>query len=92
MIVETLYEFCGVARVLFTRIGANLVDRRPIELARRAIESARVLKDGRDGISYLIAAKRNGILTALTDSYEEEIKRQVGASSLEEALAKIGQG
>ena len=41
----------------------------------------------RDGISYLVAAKQNGIVTPLMADYEREILRQTGGRSLEEALA-----
>jgi hypothetical protein len=91
VLIEELADFHGVATVLYTRIGTNLTDRSPASLARFAINSARALRDRRDGISYLIAAKRNGIRTPLSPAYEDEIKRQTEASSLEEALMKIGQ-
>jgi len=39
-----------------------------------------------DGISYLIAAKSNGIVTPLSSVYEEEILRMTGADNLESAL------
>ena len=53
-----------------------------------ALASARSPKValGLDGISYLIAAKRYGIVTPLSLEYEEEIKKRSGAPNLEEAL------
>lgn len=92
VIVESHGNFHGVTVVLYTRIGINIIARDAKSLAELAIASARALSDGRDGISYLMAAKRNGIRTSLTDAYENEIKRQAGASSLEEALEKISKG
>jgi hypothetical protein len=44
---------------------------------------------GRDSISYLIDAKRNGITMHLSDAYEQEILRRTQAYDLNEALRKI---
>lgn len=50
---------------------------------------AMTLDDGRHGISYLIDAKKHGIKTTkLSDAYEEEIKKALGAKDLTEALHK----
>jgi hypothetical protein len=89
--IECLENFHGVGAVLYTRIGANI---RPVtaqRLAELAISSARSGKitEGRDGISYLIAALRNGISTPMSAAYAQEIKRQVGASTLCEALKHV---
>lgn len=85
IVVERLVDFHGVDTVLYTRIGANIDGLSPRTLARLAVRSARELDDGRDGISYLIAAKRNAITTPLSNAYEDEIKIQTGGSNLEEA-------
>ena len=45
------------------------------------------MQDGKDGISYLIDAKRCGIQTQLSPDYEKEILRLTGTDSLEAALA-----
>jgi hypothetical protein len=45
--------------------------------------------NGQDGISYLMRAKENGIVTPLSGAYEEEIKRRLNATDLEEALRKV---
>ena len=60
------------------------------QLAEFAVTSAgdRRVPDGRDGISYLISAKKAGIRTPLMPDYEKEILRITGAATLEEALAK----
>jgi hypothetical protein len=55
-------------------------------LADLAIESAKKLDNGKDGISYLISAKANGIETPLSPGYEEAIIRRLSASGLEDAL------
>ena len=60
-------------------------------LACLAIESAKAGAGAleKDGIRYLIDAKRNGIQTPLTDGYEREILRQTGTQSLEETLRSV---
>jgi hypothetical protein len=76
----------GVPVVLAARFPSNITPLTPEHLAGLAIESARRERGGRDGISYLINAKRNGIVTPLSPGYEQAILRQTGASSLENAL------
>jgi hypothetical protein len=60
-----------------------------VHLAELAIKSARLERTGRDGITYLIDAKRNGIVTPLSVDYEQEILRRTQTSNLHEALRKI---
>ena len=88
VLVERLEKFHNIDVVLYTKIGANIDPLTPQKLARLAIDSARSEAgvQGRDGISYLIAAKRNGIQTPLMPEYEEEILREVRATNLEDAL------
>jgi hypothetical protein len=47
------------------------------------------LDNGRDGISYLLDAKRNGIVTPLSAPYELEILRRTETTTLGDALTKI---
>ena len=89
VIIERLEAFQGLNIVLYTSIEANIEDPTPQKLAELAIESARELGDGRDGITYLINAKRNGIRTLLSDAYEEEIKRLTKSKDLPEALENV---
>lgn len=90
IVIERLTDFSHVDVVLYTRIGANIEkeDLTAEHLAQLAIQSARADagKRGEDGISYLIDAKRNGIVTPLSTEYEEEILQQTGTKSLEDAL------
>jgi hypothetical protein len=86
--IDCLENFEGFDVVLSTRIGANITPLTASELAARAIKSARERDDGRDGISYLLDAKRHGIKTPLSEAYETEIKRRLDAPNLEEALEK----
>jgi hypothetical protein len=45
------------------------------------------VRDGRDGITYLLEAKLNGIITPLSEEFEREILAR--AKDLEEAIRKI---
>lgn len=88
VVVKRLENFAGVKVVLYTEIAANIEPLTAETLATLAIESVSKAAPGQDGISYLIAAKANGIGTALSADYENEILRQSRCSGLEEALAK----
>jgi len=87
--IKELRQFHGIRIVLYTSIQPNIDGLTPRKLARLAIDSVGKTQRGRDGISYLINAKSNGIRTPLMQGYEEEIKKQTGAKSLEEALEKL---
>jgi hypothetical protein len=87
VVVESLQSVEGVETVLYTKIGPNIEGPTATKLAELAVISARALRDGKDGISYLINAKRYGIQTPLSPSYETEILRLTGADDLEAALA-----
>jgi len=84
--IKRLEKFGGVDVVLYAQIAPNIDELTPTNLARLAIESARRLDDGRDGISYLMNARRRGIRTPLSDEYEAEIRRQLAPRDLPEAL------
>ncbi|MCC6796589.1 MAG: N-6 DNA methylase, partial [Candidatus Hydrogenedentes bacterium] len=58
----------------------------PDELARKAIQSVKAAKDGKDGITYLLNNIAAGIKTPLTADYEAEILKQTQTRSLQEAL------
>jgi len=88
VIVNRLHSFEGVDIVLYTQLASNIQDLNAETLAALAIKSARSQYDGRDGISYLIDAKKYGVETLLSEAYEEEIKKQTRANDLYEALRK----
>lgn len=89
VVVKRLEGFAGVNVVLYTEIAANIEPLTAKMLAGLAIESVGRSEPGRDGVSYLIAAKGNGIRTPLSVDYEAEILRQSGCANLEQALAKF---
>ena len=82
----------GVGAILYTDFAdsGKLANPTAGQLAELAVGSARNpdVPAGMDGISYLLAAQRAGIVTPLTSAYEREILRLTGASSLEDALGK----
>ncbi len=94
MVVERLSDFSGAEVVLYTKFGANITDLSAGKLADLAIKSARAEagRIGKDGISYLMSVKRQGISTPLMGGYENEILRKTGASSLEDALLRCRDG
>jgi hypothetical protein len=58
-------------------------------LAELAIASVAKSEPGRDGITYLLNAKGDGIVTPLSPSYEAEILRLTGAPTLEAARDQV---
>jgi len=88
LIIDT-YALAGMPVVLAARFQPNIQNPTGALLARLAIASAKKLRDGKDGISYLMDAKRNGIVTPLSSGYEAEILRLTGADSLEAAHALL---
>lgn len=90
VVVESLETFNSIDVVIYTSIGSNIPNLSPTRLAELAISSAKAEagRTGRDGISYLISLKRQGITTPLMPAYECEILRLANALSLEDALGK----
>ena len=88
VLVRRLDDFIGVKTVLYTDFPKEGKLSAPTAelLAHHAVASARAREDGFDGISYLVAAKRNRIWTPLMPSYEQEILRLTGVGNLEAAL------
>jgi len=84
--IECLASFDASDHVICARLPAVL-EPDPVDLARRAIASARASSgaEGRDGITYLMGARANGIETPLTPAYEKEILRQTATTSLSDA-------
>jgi cation transport regulator ChaC len=89
VIVDQLVNFHGVDVVLYTRILPNIDPLTPEKLAQLAIISAKTRHDKRDGISYLIAAIRNGTRTPLQAEYAQQINEQMNCANLEESYGKI---
>ena len=93
VLIKTLLNFGGIVLVLYPSIQANIPS--PLtgrKLACLAITSARnpEVAKGKDGISYLLAAKRAGISTPLTQEYESAILELTDTNTLEAALLSLG--
>ena len=82
----------GLDKIFYTDFSdsGKLSNPTASQLAQLAVDSARDpdVKEGMDGITYLMNARKAGIETPLTPAYEKEILRLTGSSSLQEALAK----
>ncbi len=87
--VECISKLGGVDTVLYTCISANVVPLTAERLADLAIASVAKAPRGLDGISYLIAAKGNGIITALSPTYEAEILHRTSSYDLATALSAL---
>lgn len=89
IVIEQLEQLGPVNTVLYTTIATNIPDLNATRLAELAIDSVPKATSGEDGVSYLIAAKRNGIITPLSSEYERQILHRVGTATLEDALYKV---
>ncbi len=89
LVIDRYENFEGVGVVIAARFAATIAPLTAARLAELAIASARLERTGRDGISYLIDAQRNGLTTPLSAAYEQEILRRVQARDLRDALRKI---
>lgn len=87
--IQKLDRFEGYDLVLSTRIDANIAPLTASRLADLAIASVATADKGKDGISYLIAAKANGIATALSPAYEAELLARLQANTLNAALEAV---
>lgn len=90
--IEILPNLMNVEKVLYTSIESNFDQ--PITgeiLADLAIKSilSEAGRDEIDGLRYLLAAKRNKIVTALSEEYENQILSKTETKSLEEAIEKL---
>jgi hypothetical protein len=93
VLVAGAKNYQGLDTILYTDFAdsGKLANPTAEQLADLAVTSARNhdVPEGMDGISYLMAAKKAGIITPLTADYERGILRLTGASSLEDALRKV---
>jgi hypothetical protein len=91
LVIKSFANFEGLPVVLAAFFAATIEHPTPTRLGELAIQSAqdRTVRLGRDGISYLIEAKRCGLVTPLSPYYEREILRITGTATLAEAHAKL---
>jgi hypothetical protein len=91
VVIEIIDNFMEVEKVLYTKIDSNIKNLTGEKLAKLAIQSIRCVagEKEKDGIRYLKNAKKNGIITTLSEDYEKEILKQTGTNSLKEAIEKL---
>ncbi|WP_338869247.1 hypothetical protein WBJ53_19640 [Spirosoma sp. SC4-14] len=92
VVVKVLEDFMNVERVLYTSIRSNINQSLTGGLlADFSIASilAQAGQQEKDGLRYLLSAKRNGVVTELSDDYENQILIKTGSKSLEEAIEKL---
>lgn len=89
VIIKRIEDFNDVNVVFYTVIGRNIEILTPNELSRLAINSVKFAEECKDGITYLIDAKKNGIITPLMDSYEQRILDITSTETLELALSSL---
>jgi hypothetical protein len=92
IVVAAWPDLMGLQKIFYTDFGdsGKLTNPTPALLAKLAVASAlnREVPEGNDGISYLLNAKKAGIVTPLSADYEKEVLKLTGTASLEQALAK----
>jgi hypothetical protein len=92
IVVAAWPNLIGLEKIFYTDFDdiGKLTNPTPGLLAKLAVDSAAnpEVPEGNDGISYLMNAKKAGIITPLSAAYEKEILMLTGAGTLEEALAK----
>ena len=85
--IKHLDRYFDLDIVLYTWIRADIDPLTPEKLAELAIKSAKADAGSRrkDGISYLIAARKAGIVTPLMPEYVKQILAKLNASDLDTA-------
>jgi hypothetical protein len=92
VLVEEIQDFCGIQSVLYTSIGRNIDQPvTPKVLADYAIASILSGAGAQelDGVRYLLAAKKNEIITGLSEEYEDEILKATKTESLADAIQTL---
>lgn len=93
VLIGELENFYGVEKIIFTYflLQSEYKDLTPEKLADFAIES--ILSNAgieeQDGIRYLLSAKRSGIVTELSEEYENIILLKTKTNTLQEAIEKM---
>lgn len=92
VVVKTLTDFMNIQTVLYTSIGCNIKQTLTGELlADFSINSilSKAGQEEKDGLRYLLSAKRNGIITTLSVEYENQILLKTETNSLEQAIETL---
>ena len=88
VLVKSISNFEGMDNVLYTDFpdDGKISEPTSKDLSAKAIESAKAISNGKDGISYLMNAKTSGIITPLMSDYENKILQSTKSDTLEKAL------
>lgn len=89
VVVKLLYNFMNVETVLYTSIGSNINQKLTGELLADFAIASIMTKAGqeeKDGLRYLLSAKRNNIVTELSADYESQILAKTNTTALEQAI------
>jgi len=92
VVVKSIDNFMDVQTVLYTSIGRNINQTVTGELlADFAIRSimTKAGQEEKDGLRYLLSAKRNNIVTELSTEYENQILTKTNTSTLEQAIEQL---
>lgn len=92
VVIKTLTDFMNVQTVLYTSIGCNITQPLASELlAAFSINSilSKAGQEEKDGLRYLLSAKRNGIVTTLSEDYENQILIKTETKCLEQAIEAL---
>ncbi|WP_312338215.1 hypothetical protein [Sphingobacterium sp.] len=92
VLVKTVKNFEGIDTVLYTHIGKNIDGEITADvLCDLGIDSilGTAGEEMRDGIRYLLDAKRNSITTLLSGAYEELVLKKTETKTLQEAIIKL---
>ena len=92
VLIESIKNFHGVETVLYTSLQQNMgIFATPEYLAYFGIRSilSTAGDEGKDGIRYLLSAKKNNIVTEHSEGYEKKVLEQTGTEDLEDAIRKL---
>jgi len=92
VVVKSIDNFMDVQTVLYTSIGRNINQTVTGELLADFAIGSIMTKAGqeeKDGLRYLLSAKRNNIVTELSTEYENQILTKTNTSTLEQAIEQL---
>lgn len=92
VVVKSLDNFMNVQTVLYTSIGSNINQTLTGELLADFAIGSIMTKAGheeKDGLRYLLSAKRNNIVTELSADYESQILAKTNTITLEQAIEQL---
>ncbi|MCL3782710.1 hypothetical protein EMN47_20175 [Prolixibacteraceae bacterium JC049] len=93
VLIGELENFCNIDKVIYTKFlqQDEYQDMLPENLADFAIESimSKAGREEKDGIRYLLSAKKYGIVTEYSEEYENYILSKTGTKTLSEAIEKL---